>query len=121
MASVRPFKILIADDSPIVLRVIRRKLERLGFEVIEASTEAQCGAVEGASLNFAVFDLELGDACGTVSAGRLLAGNRALRVAFFSSSNKPPALARAAALGRVFSKDDGIDALLAWVGAQQVA
>ena len=118
MATLPSRTILVADDSAIVVRVVRRRLERRGFDVVEATSAADCRSIDATSLAAAVFDLQLGDAEGAVSAARLLAHNPTVRVAFYSGCLTSERVGRAQALGPVFDKASDLEALLDWLCAE---
>lgn len=62
----------------------------------------------------ALLDLDLGDGDGVDVAELLRVHQPTLPVAFFSGGAAPDVLARALALGPVFSKPDELDQAVAW-------
>jgi CheY-like chemotaxis protein len=110
-----PPLVLVVDDSPVARLAVARRLRAEGFEVLEqASAETPDGATI-ARLACALLDLDLGDSDGAQLAGSLRRSHAELPVAFFSASVSGEVLARARALGPVFTKPGELDAAIAWV------
>src|SRR5450432_680412 len=96
-------RILIADDSAVVRHTIVRKLAPANADVVVAETAQEADAIDATTLDVAVLDLEFGTADGTETADRIRAQNATVRIAFFTSGSSPERIARAQAIGPVFS------------------
>jgi FixJ family two-component response regulator len=109
--------VFIADDSAVARLAIARRLRAEGFEVIEQATAAppEAGALDRVAC--ALLDLDLGESDGSNLGRALLAQRSELPIAFFSGSASPELLARARALGPVFSKPSQLEAAVAWIHA----
>lgn len=107
--------VLIADDSPIVRAFLEDKLVAAGATVALASCARDAKLVDTTTIDVALLDLDLGDGSGLEVAAALRARNPALRVAFFSAGCDAGERGRAATVGPVFPKPDGVDAAVAWV------
>ncbi len=64
-------RVLIADDEPSIVRVLRRQLERDGFEVVEATDVGRLRAQLAREPEIVLLDLRLGDASGLDLIGEL--------------------------------------------------
>jgi DNA-binding response OmpR family regulator len=106
--------VLLVDDSAVARRVLARRLEAEGFQVIEASSAAMARKVDAASLGCAIVDLELPDGDGTDLARALAERRPALPIAFFTMGAAPSLVEGARARGPVFLKPD-VNPLVAWV------
>jgi CheY-like chemotaxis protein len=110
--------ILLADDSPVARFEVARQLRARGLEVIEREDAVAPPADVVARVACALLDLDMGcagDGCDLAQA--LRAARADLPVAFFSASDSSPVLARAAALGPVFTKPNQLGTAIAWVVA----
>lgn len=108
-------RVLIADDSAVARLSLVRRVRAEGLEVIEEDSARTAGDVDAKHLSCALLDLDLGDGDGTDVAVRLRAGNGGLPIAFFTSTQTPDVVARAAAIGPVFAKPDELDAAIDWI------
>jgi DNA-binding response OmpR family regulator len=106
--------VLLVDDSAVARRVLARRLEAEGFQVVEAATAAAARKVDIATLGCAIVDLELPDADGTELARSLAEKRPSLPIAFFTMGTAPSLLEGARSRGQVFIKPD-VTPLLAWV------
>ena len=64
-------RVLVADDEPGVVRLLRRQLERSGFEVVEATDVAVLRAALAREPEIVLLDLRLGNASGLDLIGEL--------------------------------------------------
>jgi len=64
-------RVLVADDEPAIVRVLRRQLERSGFEVVEATDVALLRAQLAREPEIVLLDLRLGNASGLDLIGEL--------------------------------------------------
>jgi DNA-binding response OmpR family regulator len=106
--------VLVVDDSPVVRRVLARRLSGAGFDVREHDSAAPARDADTTSLACAVLDLDLPDGDGADLAVGLRARHASLPVAFFTAASGGPVVERARSLGPVFLKPD-VYALLQWV------
>jgi len=106
--------VLLVDDSPLVRRVLARRLAEEGFDVLEESLASAARRADTASLACAIVDLELADGDGPDLARALVADRASLPIAFFTAGAPSTVLERARALGPVFTKPD-LEAIVAWV------
>jgi CheY-like chemotaxis protein len=100
--------ILVADDSPVALAVVVRKLEANGRSVVTIDSARAPIAADG--LSCALLDFDLGDGVGTDVAARLRAAFPTLPIAFFTSTPSDPRLAAET----TFEKPTALDAAIAW-------
>lgn len=107
--------VLVADDSAVVRTALKKKLASIGATAILCASAAEANAVDAASFDLALLDLDLGDGSGVDVAVRFRARRPRLEVAFLSGVGDSAHRARAAAMGPVFSKPDGVDDAVAWV------
>jgi CheY-like chemotaxis protein len=107
--------VLLVDDSPVVRRVLTRRLVAEGFEVRAEPSATAARAVDPATVSCAVIDIELPDGSGSDLAAELLKRRASLPVAFFTAGASAAVMARARTHGPVFAKPD-VDALIAWIG-----
>lgn len=105
--------VLLVDDSPVVRRVLTRRLVAEGFQVLAEATATAARAVDVAGLACAIIDIELPDGSGSDLAGDLLQRRPGLPVAFYTAGASAAVMARAQAHGPVFDKPD-VEALIAW-------
>jgi CheY-like chemotaxis protein len=105
--------ILIADDSPVVLHLLRTKLHAAGAIVMEATSAKDARAIDPDGIDAALLDLDLGDGTGVQVAEALLEQRPDLPLAFFSSETEGLLFLRAAAIAQIFSKENA-DAAVAW-------
>jgi CheY-like chemotaxis protein len=110
--------VLVADDSPVALLAIARRLRGEGFDVVEHTTALSASEADVTDLVCALLDVDLGDGDGSDVALALQEKRADLPVAFFSASVAPDVLLRARAVGPVFAKPDGLEAAIEWVRAQ---
>jgi CheY-like chemotaxis protein len=106
--------VLLVDDSAVARRVLARRLEAEGFQVVEAATAAAARKVDIATVGCAIVDLELPDADGTELARGLTEKRPSLPIAFFTMGTAPSLVEGARSRGPVFIKPD-VTPLLAWV------
>ena len=109
--------VLLVDDSPLVRKLLSRRLRAEGFAVHEEATAARGRAVDPGPLACAIVDLELADGDGPDLAAALLARNPGLPLAFFTATGSNALVERARAHGPVFAKSTpaDVDAIIAWV------
>jgi CheY-like chemotaxis protein len=105
--------VLIADDSPVALHLLRTKLRAAGAIVLEVTCAKDACAIDPDGIDAALLDLDLGDGTGVHVAERLLEQRADLPIAFFSSETNGPIFSRATVLSTVFSKDH-VDDAVAW-------
>jgi CheY-like chemotaxis protein len=106
--------VLLVDDSPVVRRVLARRLAADGFDVRAEPSVTAARAVDVATFACAVIDIELPDGSGCELAADLLRQRPSLPLAFFTAGAPPEAIERARVHGPVFAKPD-LEALMAWV------
>ncbi|HEY8040079.1 MAG TPA: response regulator [Polyangiaceae bacterium] len=106
--------VLLVDDSPVVRRVLARRLESEGFDVREEGSAAAARGVDAASLDCAIIDVELADGFGGDVAAELRGRRPSLPIAFFTAGAGAPLVEQARAHGPVFTKPD-VEAIVAWV------
>ena len=106
--------VLLVDDSPVVRRVLTRRLEEAGFDVHAEAAAAAAGALDPQPFACAVIDIELPDGSGCDLAATLLRRRPQLPVAFFTAGAAEDVLERARDRGAVFWKPD-VDDVVAWV------
>jgi DNA-binding response OmpR family regulator len=107
--------VLIADDSPVVRAALEKKLSKAGATITLAASAAEAAAVDPTSIDAALLDLDLGDGSGVDVAIVLRTRRPDLRLAFFSAVDDVGHRERAAALGTVFAKPEGVDEAVAWL------
>jgi two-component system response regulator RegA len=109
--------VLLVDDSPLVRRLLSKRLVAEGFAVREEGTAAKARALDPAGLVCAVVDLELADGDGPDLAAVLLARKPTLPLAFFTATASSALVERARAHGPVFakSKPTDVDSIVEWV------
>jgi CheY-like chemotaxis protein len=103
--------ILLVEDERQLSRAISRTLRGYGFDVVAAPTAAMARVLE-CRFRLGIFDIDLGDGCGIELARELLNAESVQCAVFFSATSDASALARAAQVGPVISKGEGIEALL---------
>jgi DNA-binding NarL/FixJ family response regulator len=108
---VRVPSVLVVDDSPPLRTLIRRVLELEGMVVTTASSRAE-GIAQTGTFAVGVFDLDLGDGNGVEVATHLLATGQVAACVFFSGGAPRSVMEGARALGVLFSKGDGLGALV---------
>jgi two-component system response regulator RegA len=113
-------RVLVADDSAVARLSVARELRSRGLDVVERESFASAATTDAAELTCALLDLELGDGNGADVADRLRASRSDLPVAFFSSAGDGALVARARAIGPVFTKPDGLVDAVAWIVARAV-
>jgi DNA-binding NtrC family response regulator len=87
-----PGRLLIVDDDPVVLRSLRRTLERSGFEVAVAeSGEAAFEAIETFDADVALIDMALPDLPGLEVMQRLKGHDATLECVIFTGYTSAPA------------------------------
>ncbi|NUO51718.1 MAG: PAS domain S-box protein [Polyangiaceae bacterium] len=106
-------KVLLVEDEPIVRMTIRRYLEELGLDVVEASNGEEGRrrfAAEKSSINLLVTDVVMPGMLGTVLAGLLQASKPDLRVLFMTANPQnivtERSLAGRALLRKPFNRED---------------
>jgi two-component system response regulator RegA len=108
-------RVLIADDDAVARAVLDRRLKAEGIAALVLASAAEGRGVDPAPLACALLDLELGDGSGADVANALRTVRPELPVAFFTSGASAPELARAGAIGPVFTKPAELDRAIAWV------
>lgn len=104
-------QVLIVEDYPPLATVLSLALGRLGHGVAKANSVRRARTLSG-PFEVGIIDIDLPDGSGVRLAEELLANGRVGRVVFYSASREERALADAARLGVVISKDAGLDPLL---------
>jgi DNA-binding response OmpR family regulator len=105
--------VLLVDDSPVVRRVLTRRLVAEGFDVRAEPSATAARAVDLATVVCAIIDIELPDGSGSELAGEMLARRASLPVAFYTAGASDAVMGRARAHGPVFAKPD-VEGLVAW-------
>ena len=108
-------RVLVADDSAVVRMALVRRFRLAGYDVVEARTAAEAGAVDPTTLDLAVLDFDLGDGWGDQIAERLRATSADLPIAFFTSTEPGETEARLRPYGPTFAKPGDTEGLVAWV------
>ena len=108
-----PRTVLVADDSPLVRVTLSRRFKQAGLTVIEAESVRAASAIDGASLDLAVLDFDLGDGYGDEIAAHLRENNATLPIAFFTSSED--GTERTVDYGPIFAKPAQAEDVVAWV------
>jgi DNA-binding response OmpR family regulator len=103
--------ILLVEDDRQLSRAVSRQLRRCGFDVVAAPTAAMARVLE-CRFRLGIFDIDLGDESGIDLARAFLDCGSVEQVVFFSASVDAEALARAAEMGPVVAKREGVEALL---------
>lgn len=110
-------RVLVLDDSQIVLAAARKTLSDHGWEVLARSNADEVGLVDIGSLNAAILDVEVGDASGIDVAKRLRAARPSLPLAFLTATSDARMRERAKTLGIVFDKSEGLAPVEEWIDA----
>jgi DNA-binding response OmpR family regulator len=105
-------RLLLVEDYPPLATVTAIALGRLGHTVVRAGDARRARATDG-RFDLAIVDIELPDVNGVDLADELLAAERAARVVFYTATRDDKHRARAAKLGEVVDKNDGLEALIA--------
>lgn len=113
-----PLRVLVADDSAVVRTALARRFRSAGAEVVEAASVAEAKAVDPGAVDVAVLDFDLGDGYGDAIAAHLHAVRPGLPLCFFTSSTQE-AREKASPYGRIFTKPEQADQVIAWVLAAQ--
>jgi CheY-like chemotaxis protein len=98
-------QVLVIDDDPILIDVVRRLLTRAGLDVVTAASAAEARA-RTERFSVGVFDIELGSDCGVDLAEQMLATGWVAGAVFYTGGASEAKLARAARLGPVVSKGE---------------
>ena len=98
-------QVLVIDDDPILVDVVRRLLSKAGVDVVTATSATEARA---RSERFAagVFDIELGRDCGVALAEEMLATGAVAGAVFYTGGASEAKLLRASQLGPVVSKGE---------------
>jgi two-component system phosphate regulon response regulator OmpR len=107
--------VLLVEDDGYMRRAVQRQLSAHGYGVITAASAVEALAAEAADVG--VFDVDLPGMDGARLAERLLQLGRVRHALFFTSVTDPVVRARAAKLGMVLDKSNGVAALLAELAA----
>ena len=103
--------VLVVEDDANLRRALVRTLAGIGLEVTACATCAEAHRARCADLG--VLDIDLPDGDGARLAEELLRQGKLRRVVFFTAAAKGDVRARAARIGVVIDKSDGVGALLA--------
>src|SRR6185295_11967021 len=114
LSPVSSFRVLVADDSAVVRVALARRFKNAGLEVVEAGCVKEAKAVDPSTIDVAVLDFDLGDGYGDEIAAHLRASAPSFPLCFFTSSTND-AHEKAGPYGRIFSKPEQSDAVVAWV------
>ena len=112
-------RVLVVDDSPLARAAASKLVGDSGFEVLTASSVEEATVLDALDLAAAVLDIEIGSGSGIDLAARLRAKRPTLPVAFLSASSDIALRGRAAELGPVFDKTQGLEGLETWVASLQ--
>ncbi len=107
--------ILLVEDERQLSRAIARALRSHGFDVVAAPTAAMARVLD-CRFSLGIFAIDLGDGSGVDLARELLTEGRVGSAIFFSATQDQVELDRAAAVGPVVAKRDGVEALLPFLG-----
>jgi CheY-like chemotaxis protein len=104
-------RVLVVEDDIELARAVVRRLRQDGMQVVVAPSRATAETLT-VCFEVGVFDIDLQDGDGVELAAEMLADGRVEQSVFFSSATFEPSLARAARLGPLVSKRDGVEALV---------
>lgn len=110
-------RVLFLDDSPIARARTTRLIHAQGMEVEVCSTLAEAEAVDPATVQAALLDLEVGDERGTDVARTLRTNAPTLPIAFLTAATDGELVALARSFGPVFDKLSELDKALGWLVA----
>lgn len=102
--------LLVENERPVAASVARH-LRRAGYAPTVARSCTEASALEE-RFDLGVFDIDLGDGFGVELAEECLAKGRVRAAAFYTGAAYQVALRRAAAVGPVIGKTEGIELLL---------
>jgi two-component system nitrogen regulation response regulator GlnG len=102
---------LIVEDEPTVLRAIARALRHHGFVVETAACCVEARATTG-HFDIGIFDIGLPDGNGVQLAEGMISDLRVGRAMFFTADSRVSVQERAARVGPVVRKGDGVEALM---------
>ena len=105
-AVLRPRRVLLVEDDPLVARSVARFLRRDGYE-LWAATSVRMALEQVGPFDLGVFDVELGDGDGLTLAKRLLEQGTVARAVFFTSLATPEVVAIANERGTYLNKNEG--------------
>ena len=112
-------RVLVADDSAVARFSVCGRLRAAGLDVLEHDSAKAARGADPAVLMCALLDLDLGDGTGVEVAEALHAASRErsprLPIAFFSGGAPDEIMARARAIGPLFSKPGQLEQAIAWV------
>jgi DNA-binding response OmpR family regulator len=109
--------LLVADDSPVALLLLTRRLRAEGVLLVEASSVREARALDATKLAGALLDLDLGDGTGIDIARALRSVVPELPIAFFSAGATDELRASAHAFGTVFHKPADLEPAVVWAKA----
>jgi CheY-like chemotaxis protein len=104
-------RVLVVEDSPVLVRPLIRLLSRSGYDVHHVDSCAAALAIED-HFNAGVFDVELPDGTGIDLCAELLARGRIARAVFYTGVANEGLLRRAAQIAPVVRKSEDIANLL---------
>jgi CheY-like chemotaxis protein len=107
---MRP-RVLVVEDSPVLVRPLIRLLSRSGYDVHHVATCAGARALEGC-FDAGVFDVELPDGLGITLCAELLARGRIQRAVFYTGVANDARLKEASAIAPVVRKSEDVGNLL---------
>lgn len=107
-------KILVVEDYPPMASMLMRMLRTRGYQVTRELSVSGAMAHQNA-FDCAVLDIDLPDGNGVALAEHLLSQHRVNQVVFFTATREASTLSRAAEMGAVVDKVQGVDKLLAAV------
>lgn len=103
-------RVLVADDSAVVLARVTRALVEAGLSALTAESMKEALALDTSEVRAALLDIDLGDGFGPALARRLRERLPDLPIAFFSAGAHPAMITEAERIGRVFHKPDELEA-----------
>jgi DNA-binding response OmpR family regulator len=109
--------VLIVDDSVVARGLLAKRVEAEGIQVTISASAADSSAIDPEPFSCALLDLDLGDGDGADVAATLRALRPELPIAFFSAGAAADLVARARAMGPLFTKPDDLDLAIAWIRA----
>jgi DNA-binding NtrC family response regulator len=108
--------VLLVDDSSVARLAVARRLEDEGLDVRTACSAAEARAVDVATCDCAIIDVDLEDTSGPDLATELRGMSPSLPVAFFTAGATDELVERSQVQGPVFTKPD-LEPLVAWAQA----
>lgn len=110
-------RVLVLDDTAVVRAAVAKLVADHGYTVETAASLEEARAVDPASLDAAVVDVEIGTACGIDFATELLELRPELPVVFLTATSDPASRSRASSIAEVLDKTCGLEAVGTWIDA----